>query len=125
VFQDDNSSIHKAGTVQPWFEVHEDELQHLSWPAQSPDLNITEPLWSVLVTRVRKRFPSPSLKQLKGVLQEEWYKIPLETVQNLYKFIPRAAAVLKEKRWSKTILINISVQNCGVSIILLNPCIFL
>jgi hypothetical protein len=28
------------GTVQSWFEEHEGELQHLPWPAQSPDLNI-------------------------------------------------------------------------------------
>jgi hypothetical protein len=27
------------------------------WPAQPPDLNITEPLWSILGTRVRNRFP--------------------------------------------------------------------
>jgi hypothetical protein len=74
VFQDDNSPIHAAGTVQSWFEEHEGELQHLPWPAQSPDLNIIEPLWSVLETRVRKRFPPPtSLKQLEDVLQKEWY----------------------------------------------------
>jgi hypothetical protein len=46
---------------------------------------------------VRNRFPPPtSLKQLEDVLQEEWYKIRLERVQNLYKSIPRRiAAVLK------------------------------
>jgi hypothetical protein len=46
---------------------------------------------------MRTRFPLPaSLKQLEDVLQEEWYKIPLETVQNLYESIPRRiAAVLK------------------------------
>jgi hypothetical protein len=60
-----NMCIHTAETVQSWFEEHEGELQHLLWPAQSPDLNITEPLWSVLETRARNRFPPPtSLKQL-------------------------------------------------------------
>jgi hypothetical protein len=46
---------------------------------------------------VRNRFPTPgSVKHLEDVLQEEWYKILLETVQNLYKSIPRrTAAVLK------------------------------
>jgi hypothetical protein len=48
---------------------------------------------------VRNRFPpSTSLKQLEDVLQEEWYKIPLETIQNLYEPIPkRIVAVLKGK----------------------------
>jgi hypothetical protein len=39
---------------------------------------------------MRNRFPpATSLKQLEDVLQEEWHKIPLQTVQNLYKSIPR------------------------------------
>jgi hypothetical protein len=39
---------------------------------------------------LRNIFPPPaSLKQLEDVLQEEWYKIPLETVQDLYESIPR------------------------------------
>jgi hypothetical protein len=48
---------------------------------------------------MRTRFPPPtSLKQLEDVHQEEWYKIPPETVQNLYESIPRrTAAVLKAK----------------------------
>jgi hypothetical protein len=98
-FQDNNTPIHTAGTVQSWFEEHKGELQYLPWPAQSSDLNTTEPLWSVLENRVRSRFPPPtSSKQLEDVLQEEWYKISLETVQNLYKSIlTRIAAVLKEK----------------------------
>jgi hypothetical protein len=81
------------------FEEHEYEFLHLPWPAQSPDLNIIEPLWSVLETRVRKRFPPPTfLKQLEDVLQDEWYKIPLETIQNLYQSTPRRnAAVFKAK----------------------------
>jgi hypothetical protein len=48
---------------------------------------------------VRDRFPPPiSLKQLEDILQEEWCKIPLDTVQNLYEFIPRRIeALLKAK----------------------------
>jgi hypothetical protein len=52
-----------------------------------------------LESRVKNRLPPPTyLKQLEGVLQEEWYKTPLQTVQNLYESIPRrTAAVLKAK----------------------------
>jgi hypothetical protein len=72
VFQDDNAPIRTAGIVQSWFEEHEGELQHLYWPAQLPDFNINEPLQSVLVRRVRNRFPPPtSLKQLEDVLHED------------------------------------------------------
>jgi hypothetical protein len=99
VFRDDNAPIHTAETIQSWFKKHDGELQHLSWVVQSPYLNTTEPLWSVLEINARNRFPSPtSLKQFEDVLKEEWYKIPLETVQNLYESIPRRiAAVLKAK----------------------------
>jgi hypothetical protein len=60
VLQDYNAPIHTAGTVQSWCKEPEDELQHLPWPAQSPDLNITKPLWSVLQTGTRNRFPTPT-----------------------------------------------------------------
>jgi hypothetical protein len=52
-----------------------------------------------LETKVRNRFPPPiSLKLLGDVLQEEWHKLPLETLQNLYESIPRrVAALLKAK----------------------------
>jgi hypothetical protein len=44
-----------------------------------------------------KTFPLPtSLKQPEDVLQEEWDKIPLETIQNLYESIrTRIVALLK------------------------------
>jgi hypothetical protein len=44
VFQDANAPIHTAGTVQSCFEKYKGELQHTPWTAQSPQLNIIEPL---------------------------------------------------------------------------------
>jgi hypothetical protein len=64
-------------------------FRHLPWPTQSPDMNIFEQLWSVLESMVRSRFPPPSLKQLQDVFHEEWYSVPLETIQYLHESIPR------------------------------------
>jgi hypothetical protein len=55
------SKIHTAGTVQSWFEEHEDEVQHLPWPAQSPDLNITEPVWSVFGDLSEEQIPTSNI----------------------------------------------------------------
>jgi hypothetical protein len=84
VLQDDSAPVHTAGTVHSLLEEHEGELQHLPLSAETPDFNITELLWPVLETGMRNRFPPPtSLQQFEDVLQEEWHKIPLQTVQNL------------------------------------------
>jgi hypothetical protein len=63
VFQDDNSPIHTAGTVQSWFEKNEVELQHLPWPTQSPAPKITEPLWSTLETLRKEQVLSPKISK--------------------------------------------------------------
>jgi hypothetical protein len=63
------------------------------WAAQSPDLNIIKPLRSVLESMERIRFPPlSSVKQPEDVLDEEWYSIPLQTVQTIPR---RIQAVLQ------------------------------
>lgn len=66
---------------------------------QSPDLNTTESLWSVLEATARNKFSPPkSLKQLDDFLEEEWYRFPLDVIENMCKTIPRrAAAIMKAK----------------------------
>ena len=84
-FQEKNNSIHTARIVEEWHEEHYNEVEHLLWPAQSPDLNIIEHLWPI---QVRHRFPLPSfLKELEDILTEEWLKISLETTHKLNELI--------------------------------------
>ena len=74
IFQDDNSPKH----TEVFGLSLEYAFERLPWPAQSPDLNIIEPLPSVLESTVRGRFLSPSsLTQLEDVLHEGWYNSPL------------------------------------------------
>jgi hypothetical protein len=63
VFQENDLPIHTARSRQSWFEENKDALQHLLYPAHSSTLNVIEPLWPVLESRVISRFPPISLKQ--------------------------------------------------------------
>jgi hypothetical protein len=52
--------------------------------------------WRTTLVSFEDRFLPPSLKRPEDILQEEWDKIPTETVQNLYKSIPRRVMALLE-----------------------------
>jgi hypothetical protein len=68
-----------------------------------------------LETWVRNRFPPPTpLKQLEGVLQEEWYKIPLETVQNCTSPFQEG---LRLYWMQKVVLHHINKEMCTVSVV--------
>ncbi|GFV54678.1 DDE_3 domain-containing protein [Trichonephila clavipes] len=86
IFQDDDAPIHAVGLVQSWFQEYEDEVKHLPWPTQSPDLSIIEPLSSVLERSIWNRHPPSGLSQY---FRKEKYNIPLNTIQPLYESIPR------------------------------------
>lgn len=88
VFQDDNAPVHRAKIVKQWMENN--SIINIPWPAQSPDLNPIEHLWDVLERKVRKHNPHPkNLTELMAVLEEEWYKIEPEILQNLVESMPR------------------------------------
>ena len=54
--------------------LSENNVNILLWPSQSPNLNPIENLWRFLKIQIRTRAPA-SIKNLKTIYQEEWYKI--------------------------------------------------
>ncbi|GBN43949.1 hypothetical protein AVEN_40293-1 [Araneus ventricosus] len=73
IFQDDNSTVHRAGRICDWFDEHSHTLLHLDSPAQSPDLNPIENLWDMLQQWVKRRNQHPrNLVDLCDQILSEW-----------------------------------------------------
>ncbi|GIY72297.1 transposable element Tc3 transposase [Caerostris darwini] len=86
-FQQDGASLHTATGVKNWFLTNNVDV--LPWPAKSPDLNIVENIWAMLVRRVYadvRQFDS--LTQLREALNDSWDNFCQTEVQSLYNSLP-------------------------------------
>lgn len=87
IYQQDGASIHTAKGVKNWFAAN--NVRVLPWPAKSPDLNIVENIWAMLVRQVYdggKQFES--LSELREALNNSWDNFCQTEIQNLYDSLP-------------------------------------
>jgi transposase len=80
ILQEDNDPKHMSKKAQKWRK--ENQVKRISWPAQSPDLNPIENVWSVLKANVSNYKPS-STKELKRIIKKEWKKFDKIFAENL------------------------------------------
>ncbi len=65
----------------------------MEWPAQSPDLNIIENLWSFLGKKL-KNCDIKNKDDLRREVKRIWQEIPLEYIRKLYHIIPNRLELL-------------------------------
>ena len=88
IFQQDNAPVHRARTTQEF--LHRNNVTTMSWPAQSPDLNIIKNLWLLLKRKLQTRVGRIESKDdLFREIQDIWTGITVDYVRSLYRSIPR------------------------------------
>ena len=96
LFQDDNASCHRHRNVKNWMQ--EKGINRIFWPAQSPDLNPIENLWSFLKMKINKYSPN-SKKELIMVAKRVWEnEIPTELIKNLVLSMEKRLIALKNAK---------------------------
>ena len=74
-------------------------IKSLSWPAQSPDLNIIENVWLRLKNTLQRNTDAITcVEQLKAAITTAWTNVPNNYIHWMYNSIPRhLRAVLTSK----------------------------
>ena len=78
LFQQDGAPCHTASYTQEFFERN--NISVIDWPAQSPDLNPIENVWSFISHELKKS----NIKNKQDLISEVtriWYSIPKAYIQ--------------------------------------------
>ncbi|CEG76202.1 hypothetical protein RMATCC62417_11132 [Rhizopus microsporus] len=97
VLMEDGAPIHRVKIAAEWREAK--GIKNMSWPAQSPDLNPIENLWSIMKKRVNAVCPYAKSQQVvEVVLENVWREITPEMINKLIDSMPkRAKDVIKAR----------------------------
>lgn len=98
---DDNARPHRANIVNDFFVNN--EINRMVWPALSPDINPIEHMWDALQRRLSALPVQPTTRQeLIDALVAEWREIPVATVNNLLRSMPRRCQEVVRSRGGPT-----------------------
>lgn len=84
-FQQDNDPKHTAKIVK--YYLADKKIQTIEWPAQSPDLNPIENLWSILDIQCRAR-ECKNEEELLECLEVAWNKLDKDLLKRLVPSMP-------------------------------------
>ncbi|KFM66855.1 Transposable element Tc3 transposase, partial [Stegodyphus mimosarum] len=82
IFMDDNAPCHRAVLFDDFLET--ENIQRMSWPANSPDLNPIEHVWDMFGRQIAAfSHPPSSVTELKRTLQEVWNRLSPQLIHHL------------------------------------------
>jgi len=86
IFQQDGAPCHTARLCVKWFQ--ENNIELLSWPGNSPDLNPIENLWSRLKKAVASKHPSNKQELIESIINSWYHIISPENLKSLVESMP-------------------------------------
>ena len=89
IFMQDNDPKHTSKVVKEWLK--DQNFGIMEWPAQSPDLNPIENMWSLLKTRLFKNYEHPpaGMNVLWERSSKTWYSIDIDECQKYIETMPK------------------------------------
>ncbi|GFU86947.1 transposable element Tcb2 transposase [Trichonephila clavipes] len=82
LFMDDNAPCHRTVAAEKLIES--EDIEHMDWPARSPDLNPIENVLEFLGRCLAARtIPPVTIRELRLALQDEWAAMPQKLIDTL------------------------------------------
>ena len=100
-FQQDGAGAHRGQNIKDFFK--DNQIRIHNHPANSPDLNPIELVWSYLKQEVEKELPN-SQKDLEKKVRATWDQIPLELIRNCIDHLPQYLPLVVQAKgsWPKS-----------------------
>jgi transposase len=96
-----NVRPYRARTLVNFVET--EGIEHMEWPAVSPDMNPIENLWSEITRTMDASANQPTnLAELRQAVIDVWQAMPLQTLENLIDSMPRRVQALYDARGGHT-----------------------
>ncbi|GFV67213.1 transposable element Tc3 transposase [Trichonephila clavipes] len=82
IFMDANAPCHREVLIDDFLET--ENIQRMSWPANSPNLNPIEHVWDMFERQIAALSHLPSsVTELKRALQEAWNRLSPQLIYHL------------------------------------------
>ena len=84
IFQDNNARPHRGRIVVDFLQ--ENAVEHMEWPAISPDMSPIEHLWDIFDREIRSEITqNTTLHDLRRMLQNAWQRISQQQINRLIR----------------------------------------
>lgn len=86
ILQQDNATPHTALSTKRFLE--DNNIEVISWPASSPDLNIIENVW-IWMKRELEIINPKNVGEWKAVIEQKWTEFPQDFIERFFEGLPR------------------------------------